>query len=162
DWCEVRNESLDRWKSALAEAAGTQPERVMVSTIHQHDAPVADLDAERILRAHGAKGTVCDIDFHETAVKRVAAALRESLPGAEPRTHIGIGQAKVVQVASNRRYTTPDGTPHFNRMSRTTSAVARAADEGVIDPWLKTLSFWNGDTAIAAISVYAVHPMSFY
>ena len=162
DWCEIRNEALDRWKAALAEAAGTQPERVMVSTIHQHDAPVADLDAERILRAHGAKGTVCDIEFHEQAVKRVATALREALPGSKPLTHIGISQAKVEQVASNRRYTTPDGTPHFNRMSRTTSAVARAAGDGVIDPWLKTLSFWNGDTAVAAISVYAVHPMSYY
>jgi hypothetical protein len=162
DWCEIRNEALDRWKAALAEAAGTVPERVMVSTVHQHDAPVADLDAERILRAHGAKGTVCDLDFHEVAVKRAATALREALPGAKPVTHIGTGQAKVEQVASNRRYTTPDGTVHFNRMSRSVSAVARAADDGVIDPWLKTLSFWNGDTAIAAISVYSVHPMSYY
>ena len=162
DWCEIRNEALDRWKSALAEAAGTEPGRVMVSAIHQHDAPVADLDAERILRAHGAKGTVCDIAFHEEAVQRVAKALREALPGAQSLTHIGIGQAKVEQVASNRRYTTPDGTPHFNRMSRTTSAVARAADDGVIDPWLKTLSFWNGEKPLAAISVYAVHPMSYY
>lgn len=162
DWCEIRSEALDRWKSALAEAAGTVPGRVMVSAIHQHDAPVADLDAERILRAHGAKGTVCDIAFHEEAVRRVAKALREALPGAQPLTHIGTGQAKVEQVASNRRYTTPDGTPHFDRMSRTTSAVARAADEGLIDPWLKTLSFWNGDQPLAAISVYAVHPMSYY
>jgi hypothetical protein len=162
DWCEIRNAALDRWKEALAATAGTRPERVMVSAIHQHDAPVADLDAERILRAHGAKGTVCDPDFHAQAVNRVAAALREALPGAKPLTHVGTGQAKVEKVASNRRYTTPDGTPHFDRMSRTTSAVARAADDGVIDPWLKTLSFWSGDTPVAAISVYAVHPMSYY
>jgi hypothetical protein len=32
----------------------------------------------------------------------------------------------------------------------------------LIDPWLKTLSFWNGDTPLAAVSFYAVHPMSYY
>jgi hypothetical protein len=32
----------------------------------------------------------------------------------------------------------------------------------VIDPWLKTLSLWDGDTPLAAVSFYAVHPMSYY
>lgn len=68
DWCEIRNDALARWKTALAEAVGTRPERVMVCAIHQHDTPVADLEAERILRAHGCIGTVCDLDFHELAV----------------------------------------------------------------------------------------------
>src|SRR5262245_5702264 len=27
DWCEIRNEAYDRWRSALAEAAGTEPGR---------------------------------------------------------------------------------------------------------------------------------------
>jgi len=162
DWCELRNDALGRWKAVLAEAAATQAERVMVSAIHQHDAPVADLEAERILRTRRALGTVCDLDFHEAAVQRVAAALRAALPGAKALTHVGLGQARVERVASNRRYLTPDGTPRFDRMSRTTSAVARAAADGVIDPWLKTLSWWSGDTALAALSVYAVHPMSYY
>jgi hypothetical protein len=38
----------------------------------------------------------------------------------------------------------------------------RALPEGEIDPWLKTISFWNGDEALAALSVYACHPMSYY
>jgi len=33
----------------------------------------------------------------------------------------------------------------FDRMSRNTNPVAAAAAEGGIDPWLKTLSFWNDD-----------------
>ncbi len=33
---------------------------------------------------------------------------------------------------------------------------------GVIDPWLKTLSFWNNDQPLCAVSFYAVHPMSYY
>jgi hypothetical protein len=162
DWCEIRNDALTRWQEVLAEAAKTKPERVMVCAIHQHDAPVADLEAERILRENKADGTICDLDFHERAVQRVASALRESLKSAQPVTHIGVGQAKVERVASNRRYVMPDGSVRFDRTSSTRNAFAIEATEGLIDPWLKTLSFWNGDTPLAALNGYAVHPMSYY
>ena len=162
DWCEIRNDALTRWQEALAEAAKTKPERVMVCAIHQHDAPVADLEAERILRASKAAGTICDPDFHERAVQYVAAALRESLKSAQPVTHFGTGQAKVGRIASNRRYAMPDGSVRFDRTSSTRNAFAIEAGEGLIDPWLKTLSFWNGEKPLAAVSGYAVHPMSYY
>ena len=162
DWCEIRNDALTRWQEVLAAAAGTKPERVMVCAIHQHDAPVADLEAERILRARKLAGTVCDLEFHERAVQGVATAMRASLKSAQPVTHIGVGQAKVERVASNRRYQMPDGSIRFDRMSSTRNAFAIEADEGLIDPWLKTLSFWDGDRAVAALSGYAVHPMSYY
>ncbi len=162
DWCEIRNDAYEQWQNVLAEAAGTKPDHVLVTTVHQHDAPVADLEAERILRARKLAGTICDPEFHERAVQNVAKALRESLPSARRFTHIGTGQAKVEKVASNRRYTTPDGAVHFDRMSRATKRAAIEAGEGLIDPWLKTLSFWDGDTPLAAVSFYAVHPMSHY
>ncbi len=90
DWCEIRNDAFDRWQRVLAEAAGTDPERVMVCTVHQHDAPVADLTAERLLREHRAQGTTCDPAFHEVAVQRVARALQESLTATRPVTHLGL------------------------------------------------------------------------
>jgi hypothetical protein len=107
DWCEIRNDAYPRWQVVLAEAAGTQPDRVLVTTVHQHDAPVADLEAERLLRSRQLTGTICHLEFHERAVQNVARALRESLRSAQPFTHIGTGQAKVEKVASNRRYATP-------------------------------------------------------
>ncbi len=162
DWCEIRNDAYERWQTVLAKAAGTKPERVVVTAVHQHDAPVADLEAERLLRARILAGTVCDLDFHERAVQNVAEALRESLRSARPFTHVGTGQGKVERIASNRRYTKPDGSVSFDRMSRTSDPIAIAADEGLIDPWLKTLSFWDADTPLAAVSFYAVHPMSYY
>ena len=64
-------------------------------------------------------------------------------------THLGIGQAKVERVASNRRYLGPDGKPRFNRISATRDPKIRAQPEGTIDPWLKTLSFWDGDQPVA-------------
>jgi hypothetical protein len=162
DWCELRNDAYFRWQEALAREAGTTPERVLITTVHQHDAPVADLTAERILRSRNSAGTVCDLDFHERAVRAVAEALANSLDSAQVFTHIGLGQARVERVASNRRYTLPDGMVRFDRMSSSQSAAASAADEGLIDPLLKTLSFWHGETALLAVSFYAVHPMSYY
>lgn len=162
DWCEIRNDAFERWQRVLAEAAGTEPERVMVCTVHQHDAPVADLTAERCLREHRAQGTVCDPAFHEVAVQRVARALRESLAATRPVTHVGLGTAQVERIASNRRYLTPEGAVRFDRTSSTRDPVARDAPENLIDPWLKTLSFWDGDTPLVAVSAYAVHPMSYY
>jgi hypothetical protein len=162
DWCEIRNDAYLRWQNALADAAGTTPERVMISTVHQHDAPVADLEAEQILRDRKLEGTVCDPVFHETAVRRVATALRESLAATRPISHLGMGQAKVERIGALRRYVTPDGAVRFDRMSRSSVPEAIAAEEGAIDPWLKTLSFWNEDEPVAGLNFYAVHPMSHY
>lgn len=162
DWCELRNDAYARWQTVLAAAAGTQPERVMLSTVHQHDAPVADLMAEQILRDRKLIGTVCDPVFHEVAAQRVGAALRSSLASARPVSHLGLGQAQVERVASNRRYVLPDGSIRFDRTSATRNEAAIAAGEGLIDPWLKTLSFWQQDVPLAALSFYAVHPMSYY
>ena len=38
----------------------------------------------------------------------------------------------------------------------------REAPDGAIDPNLKTLSFWDGDTPLLALHAYATHPMSYY
>ena len=163
DWCEIRNASFDRWREVLAEAAGTTRERVLLSAIHQHDAPVTDLEAQRILERRGLKGSICDLAFHEKAVQRTAAALRVAIKNKHPLTHIGLGQAKVKKIASNRRYALPDGKFSFGRGSASgRNILAANAPEGTIDPWLKTISFWNGDQPIAALSNYATHPMSYY
>ncbi len=162
DWCEIRNDAYDRWRQAVADAIKTDRARVLVSCLHQHDAPVADLEAERLLRQAKAAGSVCDPDFHEQAVQRVARAAAACLDKARRVTHLGTGQARVSQVASNRRYPGRDGKPLFDRMSATRDPKIREQPEGTIDPWLKTLSFWDGDKPVAALSCYATHPMSYY
>jgi hypothetical protein len=162
DWCEIRNDAYERWRGALAEAARTTPERVLVTCLHQHDAPVADLQAQRLLTQNKSAGSICDPEFHEKTVQRVAEKLAEALKSPKKITHFGVGQAKVEQVASNRRYLGPDGKPRFNRTSATRDPAIRDQPEGIVDPWLKTLSFWDGDKPLAAISAYATHPMSYY
>ncbi len=162
DWCEIRNDAHARWRALLAEAARTTPDRVMVASVHQHDAPVADLEAERLLRAAKATGSVCNLAFHEKAVRRVARAVAQSMRAPQRVTHLSTGQAKVDRVASNRRYLARDGRVSFGRTSATRDAHARAQPEATIDPWLKTIGFWDGERPLAALSCYATHPMSYY
>jgi hypothetical protein len=162
DWCEIRNDAYERWREVLAGAAGTEPSRVIVTSLHQHDTPIADLTAQRLLDERGAGGSICDLEFHERAVQGVAAALRVGLKETRTVTHCGIGQARVENVASNRRYIGPDGRPRFNRMSATRDPAIREQPEGAIDPWLKTLSFWDVDRPVLALTGYATHPMSYY
>jgi hypothetical protein len=68
----------------------------------------------------------------------------------------------VEKVASNRRILGEDGKVRFVRYSATKDPKIRAEPEGLIDPWLKTLSFRNGDRTVASLSYYATHPMSYY
>ncbi|MBG86500.1 MAG: hypothetical protein CMO80_06325 [Verrucomicrobiales bacterium] len=163
DWCEIRNDAYDRWREEIAVAAGTTRERVLVSSIHQHDAPIADLSAQRLLEQRKLEGSICDLEFHEIAVKRVGAAVNKAMQNRKPITHLGVGKAKVKKIASNRRYELPDGKYSYGRGSSSgRNVLARNAPEGTIDPWLRTLSFWNNDKPLAALSGYATHPMSYY
>jgi len=163
DWCEIRNGAYDAWRDALAEAAGTSRERVLVAALHQHDAPVADSGAAALLREVGLPGELYDEQFHRAAIDRVAAALRAGLEQAQPATHVGTGAAEVREIASNRRIVQADGRVSFGRGSRSAGvAELAAAPVGEIDSQLKTISFWNGDTPLVALSVYATHPMSRY
>ncbi len=163
DWCEIRNGAYDAWRDALAEAAGTSRERVLVCSLHQHDAPVTDSGAQKLLDAVGLKGELYDVEFHADCLRRVAAAIKKGLENPRRVTHVGMGQAKVERVASNRRVVHADGRVSFSRGSRSGGEVFhRDAPEGEIDPYLKTLSFWDGEMPVAALNVYATHPMSYY
>src|SRR5439155_9445572 len=161
DWCGLRNEAHLAWRQALAKAAHTVPEKVAVHCVHQHNAPFADLDATRLAAAAGAPLSV-DLKFFDQVVGQVANAARDSLAKTTPFTHIGVGKAKVEQVASNRRVVGPDGKVKYTRTSATKDPQARAEPEGLIDPWLRTVSFWNDGRPLVALNYYATHPMSYY
>ena len=163
DWCEIRNGAYERWRDVLAAAAGTVRERVFVTSVHQHDAPVVDLGAEKLLAEVGLGGELCDAAFHERALQRVAGSLRTGSRSARPVTHFGVGKARVERIASSRRVVGKNGSITYDRGSASGgNANFAAAPEGRIDPWLRTLSFWSGDEALVAVHTYATHPMSYY
>jgi hypothetical protein len=161
DWCGLRNEAFRIWREALAEAAHTTPEHVSLHTVHPHNAPFADVEAEKLITTAGSPHSL-DLEFYQDCVERSAAALKASLPKAVAFTHIGTGSAEVKQVASNRRIIGADGKVEFTRTSATKVKEIRDAPEGLIDPRLRTLSFWNAEQPLAALHFYACHPMSYY
>jgi hypothetical protein len=163
DWCEIRNGAYDQWRDRLAAAANTTRRRVLVASVHQHDAPVIDREAAELLQGVGLQGELYDEAFHEQTLQRVATAVRSAMRQTVPVTHLGLGRARVERIASSRRVVTPDGRVAFNRGSRSgDDSFHSKAPDGRIDPFLRTLSFWNQETPVAALHAYATHPMSYY
>lgn len=146
DWIGLANESRDEFRRVLAEAAGTVPERVAIHCLHQHDAPRGDITS----------------DFIQESLNRIAIAVRQSLEKDQPVTHLGLGSAEVYQVASNRRILDKYGKVRAERWTATPEPELRAEPEGLIDPVLSEVSFWNADKPIAVLSFYATHPQSYY
>jgi hypothetical protein len=67
----------------------------------------------------------------------------------------------VEKFAANRRIHMPDGSIGV-RYSACTDPVLIAAPEGLIDPWLRTVTFFNGARPLVRLHYYASHPMSYY
>jgi hypothetical protein len=162
DWIGISNDSQDAFKNALADAAGTLPERVAVHTVHQHDAPICDFGAERLLKEAGLDPLSYESSFQKEVIRRLGVAVRGSFEKAQPVTHVGFGEAKVSEVASNRRIIGADGKSKATRSSATKDVAVRSEPEGLIDPMVSLVSFWNGEKPLAVLSYYANHPQSYY
>ncbi len=162
DWIGLANGANDAFREGLARAAGTTSDRVAVHALHQHDAPLADFSAEKILRDEGLEPLVFDGTFQREVLASLETAIRDAIPLARTVTHVGHGTAKVDRVASNRRIPGPDGKIRAVRYTATADPALRAEPEGTIDPMVSLVSFWNGDTPLAVLSYYATHPQSYY
>ncbi|HQU42942.1 MAG: hypothetical protein B7Z73_11750 [Planctomycetia bacterium 21-64-5] len=162
DWVGIGNGGYDAWRSAIAKAAGTDPSRVAVHCLHQHDAPGCDFEAEELLAQQGLSGACFHVAFAHQAIDRVATAVREARDRLQLVTHVGVGVGRVEGVASNRRVMGPDGKVKFVRYSSCKDEKIRAEPEGVIDPDCRLISFWDGDRPIASVTYYTTHPQSYY
>lgn len=162
DWIGIANESQDIFKDSLAKAAGTTPDRVVVHTLHQHDAPICDFTAEKILKRNNMSLYCFDGTFARRLIKDIQLSITSSLLNAQPITQIGLGKAVVYNVASNRRINKKDGKVGAMRGSSSADSVLRAMPEGLIDPEISLISFWNDNKPVAILSFFATHPQSYY
>lgn len=162
DWIGIANEGHDAFRRTLADAAATTPRRVAVHTVHQHDAPDCDFGAERVLKEAGVDPLNFDGTFAREVLRRLDTAVRQGIERAQPVTHVGLGEAPVRQVASNRRILGPDGKVRATRFTTCKDPALRAEPEGTIDPSVSLVSLWNDDRPLAVLSYYAVHPQSYY
>lgn len=103
-----------------------------------------------------------DGTFAREALRHHTIAIRNSLDHKQPITFLGLGEAKVDKVASNRNIYGADGKVRATRYSACKDSALRAEPEGVIDPILSLVSFWDGDKPVAILSYYATHPQSYY
>lgn len=129
DWIGIGNGGHDIWRQRLAAAAGTSVDRVAVHVLHQHDGVRCDFSAEDLLAAQGLAGRRFDVPFVRSTIAKTAEAVRKSLADARPVTHLGVGQAKVEKVASNRRILGADGRV----------AIARSSSYRIPEPLLSRL-----------------------
>ena len=163
DWTGLLNEAYDEWREALARAAGTTPERVAVHCVHQHNAPLACLESERAVLAQGDLPSIIDLAFFGQCLDRGRRAVREALIHPSPVTHVAAARCRVGRVASNRRvFRNTHGVVQRQRASFCRDPELQALPEGPIDPWLRTVAFYNGACKLAACHYYATHPQSYY
>ncbi len=162
DWITLSNEGTEYFSEKLAQAAGTTPDRVTIHVLHQHDTPRCDFSTEKLMEEHGLGGTRHDNTYLHRVIDETTLALTRAMKNLQPVSHIGTGKAKVEKVASNRRILGEDGKVKIVRFSSAKDSAAINAPEGLIDPWLKSVSFWSGDKPVVTLSYYATHPQSYY
>ncbi len=162
DWTGLLNGAHRRWCQALAEAAGTTLDRVAVHCVHQHNAPFACWDSQEIVSAYPELPHIIEPGFFERCLDQGRAAVRNALQRTRSVTHVAVGEALVDRVASNRRIVGLNGKVVSQRGSSSRSPAAHRYPEGLIDPVLKTVAFYDGDEKLVASHYYACHPMSYY
>ena len=162
DWIGIANGGHDEFRRRLAKAAGTTIDRVAVHTLHQHDAPRCDFTAETLAAQRGLGGKLFSPIVARETIDKVAAAVGTAVKNQKIVTHLGVGRAKVEKVASNRRILGPDGKVAIIRWSKSIDPRAIEAPEGVIDPYVRMLTFYNEQKPLAVLSYYATHPQSYY
>ncbi len=162
DWIGISNGGQTVFKETIAAAIATTPDRVVIHTLHQHDSPRCDFDAEELIAKAGASGGGFDPVFARKVASDAGAAAKKAVADAQIVTQIGVGEGLVEKVASNRRILGPDGKVQVTRYTATKNPEIRALPVGTIDPQLKMITFWNGEKAIVALTYYATHPQSYY
>ena len=162
DWIGIANESHVVFRNILAKAAGTTPDRVALHTLHQHDAPRSDFSVEKLLLDANLKPGGYDGSFDRIFMNKLLVAVKEALNSPISITHIGLGKSNVENVASNRRVLGPDSLVRANRFSACGNRNLRAEPEGLIDPEVSLVSFWDNEKPVAVLSYYATHPQSYY
>ncbi len=163
DWTGILNEAHVAWRTALAEAAGTTPDRVAVQCVHQHDAPFVCLYADQLIEGQNAGLQVVEQEFFRSCLDRARRAIKVAIPLARPVTHVAHGEGRVEKVAGNRRlHITAAGKVGKMRGSACRDPELIALPEGLIDPLLKTVAYYSGNEKIVACHYYASHPMSHY
>lgn len=161
DFAGICNDSYRLLRVAIARAAKTNPERVVVQSVHQHTSVSLDQTALQLIRTMPNFPLIQSAGFESLVIKKMVQAVRRGLRHLHQVTHVGTGWAPVNAVASSRRTCQPDGSI-LVRYSSARDTDRQAAPEGYIDGYLRTVAFFNGKKPLVHLHYYATHPQSFY
>jgi len=161
DWCRLQTGAYDLFRRKLAAAAGIPETQVALQCTHTHGAPIADLDAQLLLDRYPGAPVHVDAGFLKEVASRSAIELGSALSRMRPFTHVGVGRARVEHYASSRRVPLNDGTVK-SRMSSCRDDELVRAPEGLVDPWIRSVTFFDGSRPLVRLHYYATHPQSHY
>ena len=163
DYAGLCNSSYSLFKEKIAERLHTSPDNVAVQCVHQHTAPAPDSDAQDVIDGMPDLDIPACVDRADllSAVDKTATAAESSAVNMNEVTHVGTSWSAVDRVASNRRVATPD-RKIITRWSACQDIELQAAPEGLIDGFLRTVSFYQSTTPLVNIHYYATHPQSYW
>ncbi len=161
DWCAICNATHALFRGAIAKAAGTRADRVLVQTVHQHTAPYVDGSAYALLEGLPKPPLRVTDAFLGRVIGRLSQAVRDAAAQMHSFDQIGSGEAAVERVASARRVTMPDGKLATRWSGSGNDPALAALPEGPIDPGIKTIAFAAKGKTLARLYYYATHPQTF-
>lgn len=162
DLMEVHNESYDFLRERIGKAAGVPASHVALHSLHQHTAPCIDTAAQRIEFNETHPRRVATAEYLLSIAEKLTPAIREARKRWKPVTHIATGKAKADRVASNRRIEKADGSIQVRGSNTKSAPELRELEEGLIDPWVRSVSLENSDGPLIQLHFYGSHPQSFY
>jgi len=162
DLMEIHNDSYDILRSAIGNAASVPDSRVALHCLHQHTAPAIDTAALRLQNATDNRRLVATEDYLAQVASDLTNVIRTASKDWQQITELGTGMGKVERVASNRRLKLANGTIQGRSSSTKSAPELRDLPEGLIDPWVRTVSLFNQKVPLAQLHFYASHPQSFY
>lgn len=161
DWCGIGGATHRLFREKIAAAAGTDPSRVAVHSVHQHTAPYIDGDGYRILgKLPNPPLRMSDL-FLEEVTGRLADAVRQAVARLEPFDRAGVSETRVERVASARRLWSGDGKLVTRFSTSGQKPELAAMPEGPIDPQLRTVTLARGAKPLVRLHYYATHPQTF-
>jgi hypothetical protein len=159
DWCLLRGAAYDLLRNRMALAADIPVSQIAVQTTHTHSAPIVDARAQQLIAGTEKPPPHADLDWLARVADDAGRAVATAVHNLQPFTHVGVGQARVEQFASARRIVGPDGKIQV-RFSNPKDPAIKDAPEGRIDPWLKTITLFDGETPLVRLHYYASHPQT--
>ncbi len=151
-----------QWRSAVADAAQTCENHVLLHSIHQHDSMRIAPGMNEFLKKYDESAA------DQAYCKRTLKLLCEEVKKAACSGWIKIEEVLTAEkrmsgLASNRRMLDENGKCFAMRFSQCSDHELQSIPVGTIDPLLRTVAFAGPKGHIAAaLHSYASHPMAAY